>query len=72
MHPSDGGDTRRTGRLAAVTALSILPIADEDLAFVRMMLYEAAFWRGTSDAPPIDEALNQSNLRGGDGQATPV
>jgi ribosomal protein S18 acetylase RimI-like enzyme len=32
------------------------------LSFVREMLYEAAFWRGVSNAPPIDEALSQPGL----------
>jgi ribosomal protein S18 acetylase RimI-like enzyme len=45
-----------------MASLSILPIADGDLPFVREMLYEAAFWRDTSDAPPIDEALSQPGL----------
>ncbi len=45
-----------------MTSLSILPIAADDLRFVREMLYEAAFWRGVSDAPPFDDALRQSGL----------
>lgn len=45
-----------------MAALSILPIADDDLSFVREMLYEAAFWRGSLDAPPIDQALNEAGL----------
>lgn len=57
-----GRATRRVGTLGAVTGLSILPIADDDLSFVREMLYEAACWRGKLDAPPIDEALNQPGL----------
>jgi ribosomal protein S18 acetylase RimI-like enzyme len=47
-----------------MTALSILPITDGDLPFVREMLYEAAFWRDTANAPPIDEALRQPGLAG--------
>lgn len=47
-----------------MTALSILPITDGDLPFVREMLYEAAFWRDTANAPPIDEALHQPGLAG--------
>lgn len=45
-----------------MTALSILPIVDRDLPFVREMLYEAAFWRGTTDAPDIAGALSQPGL----------
>lgn len=45
-----------------MTSLSILPITDDDLPFVREMLYEAAFWRDISDAPPIDEALSEPGL----------
>jgi ribosomal protein S18 acetylase RimI-like enzyme len=62
MPRSRAGGTRRPGRLDAVTDLSILPIADDDLPFVREMLYEAAFWRGTSGAPPLDEALERPDL----------
>lgn len=42
--------------------LSLEPIRDGDLPFVRAMLYEAAFWRGTLDAPPADQALQQPAL----------
>ena len=52
----------RVGRLGGVAAPSIVPLADRDLAFVREMLYEAAFWRGTVDSPPIDEALSLPSL----------
>ena len=45
-----------------MTALSILPVVARDLPFVREMLYEAAFWRGTGDAPPLDEALGRPGL----------
>ncbi|MFP4634524.1 MAG: N-acetyltransferase family protein [Nitriliruptoraceae bacterium] len=45
-----------------MASLSVLPLADRDLSFVREMLYEAAFWRGTADAPPIDEALSLPSL----------
>jgi ribosomal protein S18 acetylase RimI-like enzyme len=45
-----------------VTTLSILPITDGDLPFVREMLYEAAFWRDSSGAAPIGEALDQPDL----------
>ena len=40
-----------------MTSLTILPITVDDLPFVRAMLYEAAFWRATGDAPPIAAAL---------------
>ncbi len=40
-----------------MTSLTILPITTDDLPFVRAMLYEAAFWRATGDAPPIAAAL---------------
>ena len=50
------------GRLRAVATLSILPVTADDLPFVREMLYEAAFWRDTSGAPPIDEALDRAWL----------
>jgi GNAT superfamily N-acetyltransferase len=43
-------------------ALSILPIVGDDLPFVREMLYEAAFWRGTTGAPPLDAALRDPAL----------
>ncbi|MCA1783976.1 MAG: GNAT family N-acetyltransferase [Intrasporangiaceae bacterium] len=46
-----------------MAVLSIAPLTDRDLSFVREMLYEAAFWRGTNDAPPINEALNAPGLR---------
>jgi ribosomal protein S18 acetylase RimI-like enzyme len=42
--------------------LSLLPISGDDLPFVRTMLYEAAYWRGMEDAPPIDEALRRPEL----------
>ncbi|MDX1619899.1 MAG: GNAT family N-acetyltransferase [Nitriliruptorales bacterium] len=42
--------------------LSLLPIVDDDLPFIRAMLYEAAFWRGGADAPPIEEAMRQPSL----------
>jgi ribosomal protein S18 acetylase RimI-like enzyme len=45
-----------------MTSLSVLPVADDDLPFVRAMLFEAAYWRGTSGAPPIDEALREPTL----------
>jgi ribosomal protein S18 acetylase RimI-like enzyme len=45
-----------------VTALTILPIAPDDLPFVREMLHAAAFWRDLAGAPPIDEALRQPGL----------
>lgn len=44
--------------------LSLLPIVYDDLPFVRTMLYEAAFWRSTSNAPPLNEALRQPELAG--------
>lgn len=37
--------------------LSLDPIEDGDLPFVRARLYKAAFWRGKLVAPPVDEAL---------------
>jgi ribosomal protein S18 acetylase RimI-like enzyme len=46
-----------------VAALTILPIADDDLPVVRAMLYEAAFWRDALGGPPIDEALEHPSLR---------
>lgn len=46
-----------------MAALSIVLLTDRDLPFLRQMLYEAAFWRGTNDAPPIGEALSLSSLR---------
>lgn len=42
--------------------ISLNPIGDDDLPFVRAMLYEAAFWRGKFDAPPPDTALHQPAL----------
>jgi GNAT superfamily N-acetyltransferase len=60
--PCNGGDARLTGRLVAVPALSILPISDDDLSFVRAMLHEAALWRDDCDAPPIEEVLSRSGL----------
>ncbi len=45
-----------------MAALAILPITVDDLPFVRAMLYEAAFWRAPSAAPPMREALNQPGL----------
>ena len=46
-----------------MASLSIVPLADRELPFVREMLYAAAFWRGTADAPPIEEALSLPSLR---------
>lgn len=43
-------------------SFSITPIVAADLSFVRGMLYEAAFWRGTADAPSLDIALSRSDL----------
>ena len=45
-----------------MTTLTILPIAGDDLPFVRAMLYEAAFWRGAGDAPPLETALRAPGL----------
>jgi ribosomal protein S18 acetylase RimI-like enzyme len=45
-----------------VTSLSVEPIADPDLPFVRAMLYEAAFWRDGSVRAPIDEVLQEPEL----------
>jgi ribosomal protein S18 acetylase RimI-like enzyme len=42
--------------------LSLDPVEDGDLPFVRAMLHEAAFWRGLVDAPPVDEALRRRDL----------
>lgn len=42
--------------------LSLLPIVDDDLPFVRAMLYAAAFWRRPSDAPPFEEAMRRPEL----------
>jgi ribosomal protein S18 acetylase RimI-like enzyme len=42
--------------------LSILPLTDDDLPFVREMLHAAAFWRGDADPPPVDEALRDPAL----------
>lgn len=50
------------GTLAHMPDLSLLPISDDDLPFVREMLYEAAFWRQESGGPPIDEALRKPDL----------
>jgi GNAT superfamily N-acetyltransferase len=47
---------------AGHTALSILPIVGDDLPFVRTMLYEAAFWRGMTGAPPLEAALRDPAL----------
>lgn len=43
-------------------SLSLRPISDDDLAFVKQMLYEAAFWRGGPDASTSDEALQRPDL----------
>ena len=45
-----------------MTSLTILPITVDDLPFVRAMLYEAAFWRGAADAPPLAAALRAPEL----------
>lgn len=37
--------------------LSVTPIADGDLWFVREMLFEAAFWRDPARAPSLTSAL---------------
>lgn len=42
--------------------LSLDPIENGDMPFVRVMLYEAAFWRNRPAAPPRDEALQQPGL----------
>jgi ribosomal protein S18 acetylase RimI-like enzyme len=46
-----------------MTSFSITPLEDADLAFVREMLHEAAFWRtAAADRPPIDVALSDPDL----------
>jgi ribosomal protein S18 acetylase RimI-like enzyme len=45
-----------------MTSLSITPLVAADLPFVREMLNEAAFWRGTTDAPSLDAALGEAEL----------
>ena len=45
-----------------MASYTILPIAVDDLPFVRAMFYEAAFWRGTRDAPPLAAALRAPEL----------
>lgn len=45
-----------------MTSLSIAPLAAADLPFMRVMLYEAAFWRGTAGAPSVDVALRDPAL----------
>lgn len=50
------------GTLAHMPDLSLLPIADDDLPFVREMLYAAAFWRQESGGSPVDEALRKPDL----------
>lgn len=45
-----------------MTSLSIARLVDADLPFVREMLYEAAFWPDTTDAPPLDTALGEPEL----------
>lgn len=53
-----------------MAALSIVPLADRDRSFVREMLYEAAFWRGTVDAPLIAEVLSLPGRAGSGGSPT--
>jgi ribosomal protein S18 acetylase RimI-like enzyme len=43
-------------------ALSLLPLVADDLPFVREMLHAAAFWRGDTDPPAVDEALHDPAL----------
>lgn len=40
-----------SGTLAHMPDLALTPISDNDLPFVREMLYEAAFWRRESGGP---------------------
>ena len=35
---------------------------DEDVSFLRAMLFEAAFWRPTGERPPLDVGLAQPDL----------
>jgi len=43
-------------------ASSLRPARASDLAFLRSMLHEAAFWRPDSERPPLDEALRDPHL----------
>ncbi len=45
-----------------MTSFSITRLDDKDLAFVRAMLYEAAFWRSAVDRPPLEAALSSPDL----------
>lgn len=45
-----------------MTSFSITPIDGSDLAFLRAMLYEAAFWRRAVDRPPLEVALRSPDL----------
>lgn len=55
------------GRLQSMNSFAIAPLEDEDLAFVREMLYEAAFWRPAIDRPPLEAALSEPDLAGTSG-----
>jgi ribosomal protein S18 acetylase RimI-like enzyme len=59
-HALTAGD--RAGTLTAMTSLSIMPLVADDLPFLRAMLYEAAFWRRTADAPSLAVALDDPAL----------
>jgi ribosomal protein S18 acetylase RimI-like enzyme len=45
-----------------MTSFSIASLEAEDLAFIREMLYEAAFWRNAADRPPLGAALRDPDL----------
>lgn len=45
-----------------MTKLSIVPLTDTEVPFLRAMLYEAASWRGAADAPPVEVALRDPSL----------
>ena len=42
--------------------MELRPATRDDLPFLREMLYEAAFWRGDGERPPIDEAFATPQL----------
>ena len=45
-----------------MTSFSIASLDAADLAFMREMLYEAAFWRATTKRPPLEAALRDPAL----------
>ena len=45
-----------------MTEYTIRPANEEDIPFLREMLYEAAYWRKDAERPALEEALDEPDL----------